>query len=145
MAEEVKHFLNQVRRQQADVLTLQEEYRRLDFEAHNIKGMNFTEKVQTDNKSDLGEVLERLDVYRERVEKAYCHYLEMKSAASELINYEPDGVGRAILRRRYLQNARWKDISTDLNFSIHYVLRLHGQALLDLQPYYTGKYRQYDI
>lgn len=141
MSEDVKHFLNSVRRQQADVLTLQEEYRRLDFEAHNLKGMCFNEKVQTDSQSDLSQIIERLDVYKRRVEKAYCRYIEIKNAADDLISNEKDGLGRAILRKRYLQNARWKDISEDLNYSIQYIWRLHGQALLDLEPYFKGKFR----
>lgn len=37
--EELKGFLNSIRKQQADYLSLQEELRRLEFETHNLQGV----------------------------------------------------------------------------------------------------------
>lgn len=44
--EKLKGFLNSIRKQQADYLSLQEELRRLEFEAHNLRGVQMGEKCR---------------------------------------------------------------------------------------------------
>lgn len=57
--EKLRGFLNSIRKQQADYLSLQEELRRLEFEAYNLQGVKMGEKVQNGHCADLGETVEK--------------------------------------------------------------------------------------
>lgn len=109
--EKLKGFLNSIRKQQADYLSLREELRRLEFETHNIQGVKMGEKVQNGHCADLGETVEKLEDYYEKVIKAYSVLVELRAKGEELISKEEDGVRRAVLRRRYIQCERWGDIA----------------------------------
>lgn len=138
--EQLKGFLNSVRKQQADYLSLQEELRRLEFEAHNLRGVQMGEKVQSGHCANLEEIVERLEAYYEKVNKAYLALVEQRAKCEELISKEEDGVRRAVLRRRYIQCERWGDIAEKMNFTESNIYKIHGEALVDLEPFFRESY-----
>lgn len=138
--EKLKGFLNSIRKQQADYLSLQEELRRLEFETHNLRGVKMGEKVQSGHCADLGETLEKLEAYYEKVSKAYLALVELRTKGEELISKEEDGVRRAVLRRRYIQRERWGDIAEKMHFAESNIYKIHGEALADLEPFFRESY-----
>lgn len=138
--EKLKKFLNSIRKQQADYLTLQEELRRLEFETHNLRGVKMGEKVQSGHCADLGEVVEKLEAYHEKVGRAYLALVALRTKGEELISKEEDGVRRAVLRRRYIQFERWRDIAEKMHFTESNIYKIHGEALADLEPFFRESY-----
>lgn len=134
--EKLKCFLNSIRKQQADYLSLQEELRRLEFEAHNLRGVQMGEKVQSGHCANLEEIVEKLEAYHAKVNKAYLELIEKRNKGEELISKEEDGVRRAVLRRRYIQCERWGDIAEKMNFAESNIYKIHGEALVDLEPFF---------
>ena len=133
--EKLKGFLNSIRKQQADYLSLQEELRRLEFEAHNLRGVQMGEKVQSGHCANLEEIVEKVEDYHAKVNKAYLELIEKRNRGEELISKEEDGVRRAVLRRRYIQCERWGDIAEKMNFAESNIYKIHGEALVDLEPF----------
>lgn len=138
--EKLKGFLNSIRKQQADYLSLQEELRRLEFEIYNLQGVKMGEKVQNGHCADLGETVEKLEAYYEKVNKAYLALVELRTKGEELISKEEDGVRRAVLRRRYIQCERWGDIAEKMHFAESNIYKIHGEALADLEPFFRESY-----
>lgn len=138
--EKLKGFLNSIRKQQEDYLSLQEELRRLEFEAHNLRGVQMGEKVQSGHCANLEEIVEKLEAYHSKVNKAYLELIEKRSRGEELISKEEDGVRRAVLRRRYIQCERWGDIAEKMNFAESNIYKIHGEALVDLEPFFSESY-----
>lgn len=138
--EKLKGFLNSIRKQQADYLSLQEELRQLEFETHNLRGVKMGEKVQSGHCANLEEVVERLEAYYEKVSKAYLALVELRTKGEELISKEEDGVRRAVLRRRYIQCERWGDIAEKMHFAESNIYKIHGEALADLEPFFRESY-----
>ena len=134
--EKLKGFLNSIRKQQADYLSLQEELRRLEFEAHNLRGVQMGEKVQSGHCANLEEIVEKLEAYHAKVNKAYLELIEKRDKGEELISKEEDGVRRAVLRRGYIQCERWGDIAEKMNFAESNIYKIHGEALVDLEPFF---------
>lgn len=138
--EKLKGFLNSIRKQQADYLSLREELRRLEFETHNIQGVKMGEKVQNGHCADLGETVEKLEDYYEKVIEAYRVLVELRTKGEKLISKEEDGVRRAVLRRRYIQCERWGDIAEKMHFAESNIYKIHGEALADLEPFFRESY-----
>lgn len=138
--EKLKGFLKSIRKQWDNYLSLQEELRRLEFEAHNLRGAQIGEKVQSSHCTDLGEIVEKEEAYRAKVAKAYLEFLEKKDRGEELISKEEDGVRQAVLRRRYIMYEEWGDIAKKMNYAESSIYKIHGEALVDLEPFFSESY-----
>jgi len=138
--EKLKGFLNSIRKQQDNYLSLKDEFRQLEFEAHNLRGVQMGEKVQSGHCANLEEIVEKLEAYHDKVDKAYLVLIEKRTKGEELISKEEDGVRQAVLRRRYIMYEEWGDIAKKMNYAESSIYKIHGEALVDLEPFFSESY-----
>lgn len=74
-------------------------------------------------------VVEYEDMIDAKVDELYAVKQEILSA----INNIQDGTLRALLTERYMRGKKWEQIAIDLNYSWRQIIRLHGQALLEIK------------
>lgn len=76
--------------------------------------------------SGYAEKLDELDrELRELVEKKIAVRLEISRKIEEM----PDETESLLLRLRYIRGMKWEAIATEMNYTYHHVIKLHGKAL----------------
>lgn len=129
----VKEFLRGVRKQNSILKAYEEELVELRKRAVNISSPALGDKVQSNHISSLDEIVEKLEIQADKVNKMWDSYIEKKAQASSLIQKEPDEYRRCVLYRYYILGQSWEQIASEMNFSVRWVMQLHGWALLDLE------------
>lgn len=130
---EVKSFLNSVRRQEMEFKAIEEELSRVRTDIYFLKSPRLEEKVQTSHQSELSEKVERLEFYEEQVRDELEKLTSLRITAKKIIALEPDTEKRAILIRRYLLGQKWESIAVQMNLGLQWVFKLHGQSLFLLE------------
>lgn len=129
----VKGFLNMVRRQKQLTASAEKELNEVKYEIYSLKSPPLKERVQTSHQGDISELVERMELAQERDIAAWNKLLDMREAAKRIISELADPVQQAILRRRYISCQAWENIAVDMGYSLHHILKLHGQALVSLE------------
>lgn len=130
---EVKSFLNSVRRQEMEFKAIEEELSRVRTDIYFLKSPRLEEKVQTSHQAELSEKVERLEFYEEQVRDELEKLASLRITAKKIIALEPDTEKRAILIRRYLLGQKWESIAVQMNLGLQWVFKLHGQSLFLLE------------
>lgn len=130
---EVKSFLNSVRRQEMEFKAVEEELSRVRTDIYFLKSPRLEEKVQTSHQAELSEKVERLEFYEEQVRDELEKLTSLRITAKKIIALEPDTEKRAILIRRYLLGQKWESIAVQMNLGLQWVFKLHGQSLFLLE------------
>lgn len=130
---EVKAFLNSVRRQEMEFKAIEEELSRVRTNIYFLKSPRLEEKVQTSHQSELSEKVERLEFYEEQVRDELEKLISLRITAKKIIALEPDTEKRAILIRRYILGQKWESIAVQMNLGLQWVFKLHGQSLFLLE------------
>lgn len=130
---EVKSFLNSVRRQEMEFKAVEEELSRVRTDIYFLKSPRLEEKVQTSHQAELSEKVERLEFYEEQVRDELEKLTSLRITAKKIIALEPDTEKRAILIRRYLLGQKWESIAVQMNLGLQWVFKLHGRSLFLLE------------
>ena len=64
--------------------------------------------------------------------KELHEYFTMRMEIEDAINTVEDITLQTLLRYRYIDGMRWKQIAVDMNYDYRYVLKLHGRALISV-------------
>lgn len=129
----VKGFFNMVRRQRALVTGYERRLNETKYEIYSIKSPPLKEQVQTSHQSDIGELVERVELTEEKYIDAWNKLLDMREVAEDIIGRLDDPVQQAIMLRRYISCQEWEDIATEMEYSVSHIYTLHGQALILLE------------
>lgn len=61
--------------------------------------------------------------------------VDMKREFTDLIRRMQDPRQQLLMEKRYLCGHTWEEISSEMNYDLRWVYRLHGQALLEAEKY----------
>ena len=81
------------------------------------------------NTSRLEEIIVKVVMLEEEINKDIDELVDLKVKITEVINEVPDKEQQMVLEKRYLNFLSFEQIAVDLNFSIQHVFRIHKQAL----------------
>ncbi|MGX7168932.1 DUF1492 domain-containing protein [Facklamia hominis] len=81
------------------------------------------------NISRLEEIIVKVVMLEEEINKDIDELVDLKVKITEVINEVPDKEQQMVLEKRYLNFLSFEQIAVDLNFSIQHVFRIHKQAL----------------
>ena len=113
----VRELFNQVRKHRYMVDALTDDLNRVRRDAYSLKAVRIGDKVQSSNKQDLEQVVERIASYEDKLTCAIDELMTLKARASEIIKLEPDLCARAVLYRRYILAESWDCIAQDVGYS----------------------------
>lgn len=85
------------------------------------------------NASRLEEIIVKVVMLEEEINKDIDELVELKVKITEVINDVPDKEQQMVLEKRYLNFLSFEQIAVDLNFSIQHVFRIHKQALCSIE------------
>ena len=81
------------------------------------------------NASRLEEIIVKVVMLEEEINKDIDELVDLKVKITEVINEVPDKEQQMVLEKRYLNFLSFEQIAVELNFSIQHVFRIHKQAL----------------
>lgn len=113
----VRELFNQVRKHRYMVDALTDDLNHVRRDAYSLKAVRIGDKVQSSNKQDLAQVVERIVSYEDKLSAAIEELIALKAKASEIIKLEPDLCVRAVLYRRYILAESWDCIAQDVGYS----------------------------
>lgn len=113
----VRELFNQVRKHRYMVDALTDDLNHVRRDAYSLKAVRIGDKVQSSNKQDLAQVVERIVSYEDKLSTAIKELMALKAKASEIIKLEPDLCVRAVLYRRYILAESWDCIAQDVGYS----------------------------
>ena len=113
----VRELFNQVRKHRYMVDALTDDLNHVRRDAYSLKAVRIGDKVQSSNKQDLAQVVERIVAYEDKLSAAIEELIALKAKASEIIKLEPDLCVRAVLYRRYILAESWDCIAQDVGYS----------------------------
>lgn len=113
----VRELFNQVRKHRYMVDALTDDLNHVRRDAYSLKAVRIGDKVQSSNKQDLAQVVERIASYEDKLTCAIDELMTLKARASEIIKLEPDLCARAVLYRRYILAESWDCIAKDVGYS----------------------------
>lgn len=129
----VKQFLNRVRLQKNITRAAQKDYEEICYSIYHVSSPSPGEKVQTSHQGDISELVEKMEKAKEKRYDQLNKLLDMQEAARKMIYMLKDPVQQAILLRRYILCQEWENIAVEMSYSLHHILKLHGQALVWLE------------
>lgn len=89
------------------------------------------DKVQSSGSMNpLEDAMIKIDTLEQKINIRIDELVSLKSEAFDQIRNIPDLDQQNILIGRYIQLKEWGDIAAELNFSLKWVLELHGKAVL---------------
>ena len=113
----VRELFSQVRKHRYMVDALTDDLNRVRRDAYSLKAVRIGDKVQSSNKQDLAQVVERIVSYEDKLSAAIDELIALKAKANEIIKLEPDLCVRAVLYRRYILAESWDCIAQDVGYS----------------------------
>lgn len=113
----VRELFSQVRKHRYMVDALTDDLNRVRRDAYSLKAVRIGDKVQSSNKQDLAQVVERIASYEDKLSTAIDELIALKARASEIIKLEPDLCARAVLYRRFILAESWDCIAQDVGYS----------------------------
>lgn len=113
----VRELFSQVRKHRYMVDALTDDLNHVRRDAYSLKAVRIGDKVQSSNKQDLAQVVERIVSYEDKLSAAIEELIALKAKASEIIKLEPDLCVRAVLYRRYILAESWDCIAQDVGYS----------------------------
>lgn len=133
----VKEFLRSVREQDSLLRAYEQELEDLRRRAYNISSPKLGDKIQSNHLATLDEIVDKLDSQIEKVNATWDELIDKRNQAKALIDKVEDGSGRCVLYRYYILIQSWEQIAVEMNYTIRWVYKLHGNALQDLEKEFT--------
>lgn len=129
----VRELLNRVRKCRYMVDACIKDLEQARRDAYALKAVRIGDKVQTNHKSDLAQVVEKIDHYEEKLQKNIDELIGLKLDAMVIIRKEPDLCARAILYRRYLLAESWETITKEMGYSRSQASKIMDSAIIYLE------------
>ena len=127
-----KQFLQQARR-------LDERINSYATELNGLRGLTAlapsgSERVQTSTSCDrMINTIEKIISLEVKINAELDRLIDLKTDIHNKIEAVLDQDERLMLRMRYLQYMEWEQIAEALHWSLRYIYKLHGKALLSIE------------
>lgn len=135
----VRELFNQVRKHRYMVDALTDDLNHVRRDAYSLKAVRIGDKVQSSNKQDLAQVVERIVSYEDKLSAAIEELIALKVKASEIIKLEPDLCVRAVLYRRYILAESWDCIAQDVGYSRAWSIGMAEKSINRLEKLHIGR------
>lgn len=133
-----QEYLGQVKLKEAVIRNLERDRANLIEMMYSIGGSGSGERVQTSKNSDkFGTLYGRIDEKERKIADEIDDLIDFKLKVSGEINEIEDERYVKLLYKRYIQHESWNAISVDMQYSLNYVMRLHGCALREFQKKFS--------
>lgn len=128
----VREFLLRVRKQNHMLLVYEQELTNLQAHASNISSPAFGDKVQGNHISSLDEIVEKIVMQADKVNKLWDTYIENKERAASMIGRIDDDAQKAVLYRYYIMGENWKTVSCHMHYTRRYIFKLNDMGIREL-------------
>lgn len=129
----VKEFLKKVREQDLLLRTYEQELSDLKRRAYSISSPSLGDRIQSNHIGSLDEIVEKLELQAQKVNKEWDKLIDMKEEAKRMIARIEATNSRVVLYRRYILCEEWEKIAVNMNFELRYVHKLHGKGLEEIE------------
>lgn len=129
----VKEFLKKVREQDLLLRTYEQELEDLKRRAYSISSPSLGDKVQSNHIGSLDEIVEKLELQGNKVNREWDKLIEMRDQAREMISTIETTDCKTVLYRRYILCEEWEQIAVKMCFDLRYVYKLHGKGLKEIE------------
>lgn len=128
----VREFLLRVRKQNYMLLIYEQELTNLQAHASNISSPAFGDKVQGNHISSLDEIVEKIVMQADKVNRLWDAYIANKERAASMIGRIDDDAQKAVLYRYYIMGENWKTVSCQMHYTRRYIFKLHDMGIKEL-------------
>lgn len=125
-----KEYLQQVRKAQLHISSLQEEIETMKELAVSIGAMNQDEKVLSSVSQDkMADIICKIEDRVAELKTKMTEYIQLRAEIMAAISKVDNDDYQQILYKRYCQMKKWEEIALDMSYTWRWVIKLHGRAL----------------
>lgn len=129
-----QQYLDRVSMFELFIKSNQREIEKLNVQATGLSGKGFDERIQSSKRTPfLDSILDRIALLREKIEKDTENYYSSKIEAWDAINSVKNEDERLVLRMRYIEGMKFKDISKEMHRSERGIYNIHKRALENIE------------
>lgn len=125
-----KEYLQQVRKAQLHIGSLQEEIETMKELAVSIGAMNQDEKVLSSVSQDkMADMICKIEDRMVELKDKVTEYIQLRAEVMATISKVDNDDYQQILYKRYCQMKKWEEIALEMSYTWRWVIKLHGRAL----------------
>lgn len=125
-----KEYLQEAKRKKAVLNNLLKDKESVKEMLYSLGGCSEGERVQASRNTDkFGTLYGRIDEMERQIDDKMAELMEFQLQLSEKINALENEKNIEVLHRRYIRFQSWERIANDMNYSVRYILKIHGLAL----------------
>lgn len=125
-----KEYLGQIRRINTQIRQKEEQIAELQEQLVSISAPLNPDKVSTGASDKVSALVSRLVDLQSDLEAELFNLVAAKRSILDTVGRLEDPNHMELIYMRYVQCLTWKAISAEMGYSVQWVWRLHGQALL---------------
>ena len=132
--ESKKEFLRSYKAIYLKVKSLEEQKESIQELKRSAKAIVYDDMPKGHRDTDLSDYIVKLEELDKKISETIVEMNKLKATIEEKISKMEDGTECMVLRKRYLEFKKWKDIIAELNLngldcSERQITRIHGYAL----------------
>lgn len=124
-----KEYLQQYRDADREINAKLDQIRRLRELATKTTQTLTTDRVQTSAENKVEGIVQKIVDLQQEVNEEIDKLTKIRRDVQSVILSVSDSARRNVLRLRYVQGMSWEQIAVELNYTYRHVMRLHGEAL----------------
>lgn len=125
-----KEYLQQIRKAQLHINSLQEEIETMKELAVSIGAMNQDEKVLSSVSQDkITDIICKIEDRTVELKDKMTEYIQLRAEVMATISKVDNDDYQQILYKRYCQMKKWEEIALEMSYTWRWVIKLHGRAL----------------
>lgn len=125
-----KEYLQEAKRKKTVLKNLMRDKESMKEMLYSLGGHGEGERVQASKNTDkFGTLYGRIDEMERSIDEKVAELMEFQLQLSEKINLLENEKNIEVLHRRYIRFQSWERIAGDMNYSVRYILKIHGLAL----------------
>ena len=127
---EAKEYLQQVRKAQLHISSLQEEIETMKELVVSIGSISQDEKVMSSVSQDkMADIICKIEDRVAELKTKMTEYIQLRAEIMATISKVDNDDYQQILYKRYCQMKKWEEIALDMSYTWRWVIKLHGRAL----------------
>lgn len=125
-----KEYLQQIRKAQLHINSLQEEIETMKELAVSIGAMNQDEKVLSSVSQDkMADIICKIEDRTVELKDKMTEYIQLRAEVMATISKVDNEDYQQILYKRYCQMKKWEEIALEMSYTYQWVCKLYGRAL----------------
>lgn len=129
---ETKAWLQRYKHLQTEIRDIELRLTQLRLQYGAPSAINYSDMPKAHNPRDLSDFYVRLEQFEDLLIEKHTAAIGVTVQIYQAIDKLDDAEERRVLRRKYLDNARWQDIAEEIPCSERTVFYIHGRALAHL-------------